>query len=98
MIIWKKIKDFPDYEVSNDGKVRFLGGWRQFGTQKRYVSAGERTPQPHSGGYLQLVLRYEQKKSYNRYIHRLVAETFLENPNNFREVNHKDGNKQNNLV
>jgi hypothetical protein len=31
-------------------------------------------------------------------IHRLVAETFIPNPNNLLEVNHKDGNKQNNDV
>ena len=33
-----------------------------------------------------------------RLIHRVVAETFLENPNNLPEVNHIDGNKQNNSV
>ena len=29
-------------------------------------------------------------------IHRILAETFIENPNNFNFVNHKDGNKENN--
>lgn len=31
-------------------------------------------------------------------VHRLVAETFLDNPNNYEEINHKDGNKLNNDI
>ena len=34
----------------------------------------------------------------NRNIHRVIAETFIPNPNNLPCVNHKDGNKQNNRV
>lgn len=33
-----------------------------------------------------------------KYIHKLVAETFIENPYNFKIVNHKDGNKYNNTI
>lgn len=50
-------------------------------------------PRKQSGGYLRG--RIDRKDVY---IHRLVALAFLENPQNKSEVNHKDGNKENNNV
>ena len=48
-------------------------------------------------GY-RLISPYLQGKQYTLYIHRLVAEYFLDNPNNLPIVHHKDGNKLNNCV
>lgn len=48
-------------------------------------------------GYVQVELSI-QGKGKNFLVHRLVAETFIENNNNLPEVNHKDGNKENNSV
>ena len=48
-------------------------------------------------GYNQQILR-KNGKQYMRYTHRLVAEAFIPNPDCLPEVNHKDGNKQNNAV
>ena len=46
-------------------------------------------------GYLQVNLTINGKKS-NYYVHRLVAEAFIPNPNNYPQVNHIDENKENN--
>ena len=41
---------------------------------------------------------YKENKDKKFYIHRLVAETFIDNPNKKEQVNHKDFNKSNNIV
>lgn len=51
-----------------------------------------------SDGYTLVNLYYAHKKFKARYVHRLVAQAFLSNPNNYPQVNHKDENKQNNRV
>ena len=48
-------------------------------------------------GY-RLITIYLRGKQYTCYIHKLVAEHFLDNPNSFSIVHHKDGNKLNNCV
>src|SRR5699024_2872589 len=52
-------------------------------------------PRKHKHGYFHLALHKDGIKK-NKLIHRLVAEAFIPNPNNFLEVNHLDENKTNN--
>ena len=49
------------------------------------------------GDYFSVVLYLNEKRKSTR-IHRLVAEAFIPNPDNKPQVNHIDGNKQNNCV
>lgn len=84
MEIFKEIKGFENYEVSNYGNVRSLK--RNIVLRPSIVN-----------GYLHVGL-YKDGKHYDKYIHRLVAEAFIPNPNNLQEVNHKDENKFNNHV
>lgn len=79
---WKRIKGFEHYQISNEGEVM-----NQDGKVLKPFRVG--------AGYLQVCL-YRGDEKTKRYIHRLVAEAFCENPNLHKEVNHKDGNKQNN--
>ena len=48
-------------------------------------------------GYM-LVNLYSDGTCYTHKVHRIVAESFLENPKKFREINHKDEDKTNNNV
>lgn len=48
-------------------------------------------------GYEAVVL-HKNNKRYNFRVHQLVAKAYLPNTNNFKEINHKDGNKKNNYV
>lgn len=84
-IIWKvcPIADF--FEVSTAGEVRLV-------TKKRIIK-----PNDNGGGYL-YVAKKTDGKAKHYYVHRLVAATFIENPDNLTEINHKDGNKKNNNV
>lgn len=50
-----------------------------------------------ANGYLKVTLVKDGKK-YTKAVHRLVAETFILNPDNLSLVNHKDENKMNNSV
>lgn len=72
------------YEVSNYGRVRSV-------YTKRVLSPGL------SQGYFYVAL-YKDKKRSNKQVHRLVAEAFIPNPNNFPIINHKDEVKTNNMV
>jgi len=54
-------------------------------------------PKIQYDGYLQVCLHNKTNKKF-RLIHRLVGETFIPNPLNYPQINHKDGNKQNNCV
>lgn len=80
--MWQVIKDFENYSVSTLGEVRNNKTGRIL------------TPSPGVSGYLRVNLR-KNKTSYSRYVHRLVAEAFLEGEG---EVNHLDGNRANNAV
>lgn len=83
--IWKDIKGYEGlYQVSNLGKVKSLRKNRMLTIQK------------NRGGYNYITLSF---KGYSKImtIHRLVAQAFVPNPNNYAYINHKDENKENNM-
>ena len=86
----KQIKGYPDYTITNIGVIISNKEWR--GTSSR-----ERTQFETEQGYLQVGL-YNNNEEKKYLVHRLVAETFLPNPDNKPEVNHKNGNKRDNRV
>ncbi|QGN59904.1 NUMOD4 domain-containing protein [Leuconostoc citreum] len=85
---WKTIKDFTNYEVSTNGEVR------------NKKSGNTLKPREQANGYL-LVSLYVNGKVTQKYVHRIVAETFIQNPENKEQVNHlnecKSDNRADNL-
>ena len=90
---WKDIPKYEGlYQVSNLGNVKSLERPVNDNGGIKIIKERILKKQKHYHGYLYVVLNNKKK-----YIHRLVAQTFLDNPNNYKEINHKDGNKQNNV-
>ena len=92
--VWKDVKGYEGlYQVSDFGNVRSLDRI----SNNRSI-CGRRLKQINDkNGYKKVMLF---KKGSHIYIgvHRLVAKTFLLNPHNYPQVNHKDENKSNNCV
>lgn len=98
MEIWKDIEGYPNYMVSNLGRVKSLGRWINGKNKgKRWQEEKIMKQQLFKCGYLYVCLWKERKMKYCR-VHRLVAEAFIPNPNNYPIINHKDENRQNNNV
>ena len=85
--VWKKIEMYDGmYEISNLGRV------------KSHKRKEVKILKPTKDRYGYLGVRLCKNCVMSRFkLHRLVAQYFVENPNNYREVNHKDGNKENNV-
>ena len=82
--IWKPVTDYENlYNISNLGNVFSVRSQRNI------------KPTKNTKGYL-IVGLCKDKKRKNWLIHRLVAEAFIENPQNYPEINHKDENPLNN--
>lgn len=95
---WKDIKDYEGYyQVSENGNVRSCDRTTigRYGTQNR--KGKEMKLHLDKDGYVKVGLT-KNKKTNHFFVHRLVSISFIKNQNNLNQVNHKDGNKQNNLI
>lgn len=89
---WKIIENYPNYMISNFGRVKNLGNGKTWNKKERILKQ-----EIGVGGYIRVGL-YKDKKQRHFKIHRLVATHFIPNPNNYPCINHIDENKQNNNV
>ena len=87
---WKVIEEFPDYEVSDKGRIR-----RRTSAKSTYKGKIKKT-YINNVGYE--CVTFKKDKIYSRTVHRLVAIAFLPKPDGCNEINHKDENKLNNTV
>ena len=97
---WKDIEGYEGlYQVSNKGRVKVLPHLVHRGFCTCTCPEKILTPRNNSRGALTVRLSNGSKKtSKEKTIHRLVATAFLENPFDKEEVDHIDGNRQNNNV
>ena len=88
---WKEISGYEGlYEVSDQGRVKSLGNDK---SRKEKILKPWKT----HDGYLKVALRKDGHTKRTS-VHRLVAEAFIQNPNNLETVNHKDEVKINNVA
>jgi len=85
---WTDIKDYEGlYQINKNGDIRSLYNYRKYNILKPRIKKG----------YYQIGLRKNNKRTWYA-VHRLVAQTFIPNPNKLPCINHKDENKLNNCV
>lgn len=91
--VWKDVAGYEGlYKVSNKGNVYSVG---RISSQGKKCGGLTLKPRYVGAGYLQVSL-YKNGKMKSKYIHRLVAEAFIPNPESLLQINHIDEVKDNN--
>lgn len=90
MKTWKSVPEFPGYEASTDGDIR---------SYCKSTDSPKLLTQTPVGreGHLRVFL-YRDKIRFPLLVHRVIAKTFIPNPNKYPVVRHKDDNPTNNRV
>ena len=93
--VWKYHPDIPGIEVSTLGRVRTLD--RLVSSEKRtdFIKGRISKQYDNGRGYLNVSIPIDGKWT-TKAVHRLVAQTFIDNPYNLPEVNHKNCDRTNN--
>ena len=89
---WKDIPNYEGlYQISNLGRVKSF----RHSTKHRWEDEYIIKPSIANNGYYQVTL-YNNTVRHKFLVHRLVAQAFIPNPNEYPQVNHKDENRLNN--
>lgn len=89
--IWKTIPKYSRYKASSDGEI-YTPNWKGGKTGKVMKPAVD------SNGYMRTMLVDDEGRTRTIKVHRIIAQTFIENPDELKEVNHLNGNKADNRV
>lgn len=102
MFTAEEYKDIPGYEgkyqISNLGKIKSLP--KTWNTTMAIRTSKERILKQSKDrkGYFKVILCKSPDEHKTERVHRLLAITFIENPDNKQYINHIDGNKENNSL
>ena len=98
--IWKDIKGYEGlYKISNIAGIIAVSKLDSHGRKRRErILKPRRNNTRSKNKYYLMVTLTKEATVKNKRLHRLVAETFIQNPNNLPHVNHLDGNTLNNRV
>jgi hypothetical protein len=77
-----------EYYIHPDGRI-----YRDYGHRIKFLSE-----RPNAYGYSRISLLHQDGRRVDRMMHRLLMLTFVPNPDNKPQVNHKDGDKSNNQL
>lgn len=80
----KTINGYDNYKIFPDSRIYSI-------SSKKFIKHI-----PNDNGYVYVTLCKKGEKKQNKYVHQIVAEHFIDNPDNKAQVNHKDYNKKNN--
>ena len=99
---WRDVKGFEGfYAVSNYGRVKTVdhySPYKKIPGKVQHIKESIKTLGKDKNGYSTVMLYKGSEIKKLCKVHRLVAEAFIDNPNNLPQVNHKDENKSNNNV
>ena len=88
--VWKEIENFPSYKISNKCRVQNVKTGRLLKQTVKTTRYGD--------SYKVVMLRKKSGKETTVMMHRLMAETFVKNPNENKYIRHIDGNRCNNKI
>lgn len=98
----KAIPDFTGCFADEEGNIYSCipKGCRNRFDKTKWVQPKKLKPRPMKRApYLRVYMRRDStNKKEDVFVHRIVASLFLDNPNNYPQVNHKDSNPMNNSV
>ena len=96
--VWKTYPEFDFLQANQFGEIRTVDHYATRKDGRKYFVKGCVLKQhPNKKGYMQVSFKVDGKQIHPL-VHRIVASSFLPNPDGLPEVNHKDNNPKNNSV